>query len=127
VALAGCSRNNPVTAAATGSSGMSALQTQVITEMTQQSGVIEDGVSDADESIDTGTGMTLSAIRPLTFWRRFRPHERTFEFAFSDTDSTGQPTRAVVTIRTHLTGTLNILAAAAPPDTRTGRAGATAG
>ncbi len=116
-ALSGCSRNNALTTPA--SSGMTTPQAQVMTEMTQQPGVIEDGISDseAEMSSSTGTG-GLAAIQPLTFWRRFRAHERTFEFAFSDTDSTGQPTRAIVTIRTHLTGTFNILAAATNDTTR---------
>jgi hypothetical protein len=35
--------------------------------------------------------------------------DRAFEFAFADTDSTGHPTTAVVTIRKHLVGRFNIL------------------
>src|SRR2546426_3687698 len=107
-ALSGCSRNSALTTP--GSTGMSAAQSQAMAEMTQRPGVIEDGTSDSEAEMTSASGTGLAAIRPLTFWRRFRARDRTFEFAFSDTDSTGQPTRAIVTIRTHLTGTFNILA-----------------
>jgi hypothetical protein len=106
-ALSGCSRNNPVATPA--SSGMSSTQAQVTSEMTQQPGVVEDGVSDSEGESTFGATQGLAAIDPLTFWRRFEVRRRTFEFAYSDTDSTGLPTRAVVTIRTRLQGTFNIL------------------
>ena len=109
-ALPGCSRNNALTTDPL--SGSTSAQTQIVSQLTLQPGVIEDGLSDSqvevDASLTTGTG--LAAIHPLTFRRLFRVHDRTFEFAYSDSDSTGQPTRAVVTIRTHLVGTFNILA-----------------
>jgi hypothetical protein len=111
-ALTGCSRNNLPTSS---SGSVTATQAEVMTEMTQQPGVIEDGVSDSELEYSADAG-GLAAIRPLAFWRRFRAHERTFEYAYSDSDSTGRPTRAIVTIRTHLVGTFNIRAGAAPPD-----------
>jgi len=48
----------------------------------------------------TGT----AAIHPLRYWRTIRSVDRSFEFAFADTDSTGHPTTAVVTIRKRLLG-----------------------
>src|SRR5262249_58506264 len=42
------------------------------------------------------------------FWRSIRNVERTFEFAFSDTDTTGHPTTAIMTIHKTLTGSFNI-------------------
>src|SRR5438093_6184193 len=83
-ALSGCSPNNPV--ATPPSSGMSATQAQVTSEMTQQPGVVEDGVSDSEGEATIGTTQGLAAIDPLTFWRRFEVRRRTFEFAYSDTD-----------------------------------------
>ena len=107
-ALAGCSRNTVPTTPV--SSGTSSLQAQVVTAMTQTPGVIEDGISLDESTLSSATGTGLAAIQPLNFWRHFTSSERTFETAYSDTDSTGVPTRALVTIRTHLIGTFNIKA-----------------
>ena len=108
-ALAGCSKStNP----AAGSS--SDDESQAMVAMTQDPAVVEDGVSDSENATAMDAGdlerSGLAAIQPRNFWRRFRVRDRRFEFAFSDTDSTGHPTRAVVTIRTHLVGTFNVRA-----------------
>ena len=50
-----------------------------------------------------------AAIRPVTFWRTIRSIYRRFEFAFADTDSTGRPTTAIVTVHRDMLGTFNIL------------------
>jgi hypothetical protein len=55
-------------------------------------------------------GGTLAAIQPLRFWRRIADVDRRFSFEFSDPDSTGRPTRAVVTVRRTLRGAFIILA-----------------
>lgn len=107
-ALSGCARNNTLTAPI--ASGTSGLQAQVATEMTQLPGVIDDGVSLDGGTFTATTGAGLSVIQPRAFWREFTADKPTFEFAYSDTDSTGVPTRALVTIRTHLQGTLHIRA-----------------
>lgn len=56
---------------------------------------------------DAGAG-PMTAIDPLFFWRSVVWRYPTFEFVFSDTDTTGLPTTAVVTLRRHFTGTFNI-------------------
>jgi hypothetical protein len=93
---------------------------EITTEMAQQSEVMEDGVSDDPGEINVAEDASFgvgaeAAIRPLTFWREFRFRDRRFEFAFSDSDSTGRPTRALVTVSTRLRGRLHILAG--PPPT----------
>src|SRR5262249_3227697 len=60
------------------------------------------------QAFDASTG--FAAIRPLRFWRTIRHVETTFDFDFSAPDSSGRPTRALVTIHRHLTGTFDILA-----------------
>jgi len=55
-------------------------------------------------------------VHPLRFWRHIADVRRTFEFTFSDTDSTGRPTVARVTMRKVLRGTFNILNDLAPDD-----------
>src|SRR5206468_2094590 len=57
------------------------------------------------ESSSPGPAATLQRLR---FWRRIAHVSRTFEFSFGDTDSTGRPTTAVVTVNKVLTGTFNI-------------------
>ena len=104
-ALAGCSTSTNPTAGTSSDD-----QSQAMVAMTQDPAVVEDGVSDAEDATAIDGSSGLAAIQPRNFWRRFRVRDRRFEFAFSDTDSTGHPTRAVVTIRTHLVGTFNILA-----------------
>lgn len=114
-ALYGCSTSGP-TSSGTGNSSI--YRAEIITEMSRQQNVVDDAVfDDRDAEIAVGMGAssavspgfgTLAAIQPLTFARQITGRERTFEIAYSDSDSTGQPTSAVVTIRTHLTGTFNI-------------------
>ncbi len=117
-ALSGCSSKNPTSSPGpSGMTGSSSMQTQIVTEMTQMPGVIEDGISNSQLDLSSGTGGALAAITPFGYWRTFDRATPTFSFAYSDTDSTGLPTRAVVTITTHLTGLLHIRAGAAPPDT----------
>lgn len=112
--VSGCSRNSTVT------NPQSSLNTssdaQVVSELTAVTGVIEDGISDDQTQMTSSAIGGLSAIRPLTFWRHFTTRDRHFEIAYSDTDSTGVPTRAVATITTHLTGSFNILAGAPSSD-----------
>lgn len=108
--LAGCSKSsNNVT----GTGGGSSEQVQVTTAIAATPGVLDDGVSDSQDSTTYSAEPAtsgLSAIHPITFWRRWTVSDRTFAFAFSDTDSTGRPLRAVVTISTHLHGTFNVAA-----------------
>ena len=105
-----------------GGSGSSGDQAQVTEQLAQNPSYVDDDVSQtpditaaqapAAESVAQPFG-TLTAIQPIQFWRTIRDVRRTFEFAFSDTDSTGHPTVAVVTVRKGLSGSFNILTA--PP------------
>jgi hypothetical protein len=75
--------------------------------------VVEDGQFESAEitSLGTNPGATaaLAAIDPLRFWRVITSVERRFEFAFADSDSTGRPTTAIVTVHKSLVGRFNIL------------------
>ena len=105
--LSGCGKNATKPAAMN-----DAEQSAVVAELasTENSAILEDGLSDSEDPAGIGPAAPgAAAIRPLTFWRQLRASDRRFEFAFSDTDSTGRPTRAVVTIRTRLVGTFNVL------------------
>jgi len=113
-ALAGCSKTTPISPAGSSSSGSAQMnQAAVTATLGSEPDLVEDGIAEdpMQTTIDDGSvpGAT-AAIRPLTFWRRIDSVNRTFEFAFADTDSTGQPTTATVTVHKKLTGTFNILA-----------------
>ena len=63
-------------------------------------------------------GPGMAAIRPLFWWRTIRSVTRRFETEFTNPDSTGRPTMAVVTVHRRLLGSFNILVgdSAATPD-----------
>jgi hypothetical protein len=114
-ALVGCSKQT--TPVAPSSAGGANPQADVASVMADNPGLIDEdvsepidqtGVSATSAEIAAGAGVS-TAIQPVTFWRTIRSVQRRFEFAFSDTDSTGQPTRAVVTIHKQVSGSFNIL------------------
>ncbi len=124
-ALAGCSKKsgeapNAVTNPGGSSGGTQMNEAEATATMAAEPDLVEDGIAEdaMQTTLDSGTpaGAT-AAIRPLTFWRLIDPRRstRTFEFAFADTDSTGQPTTAHVTVRRHLLGTFNVLAGPVEP------------
>jgi hypothetical protein len=112
--LAGCSKKSSDVTAPSGSSGTGGTamdRAEVSATLAQTPQVIEDGAFElADRMSLTGSSNQFAAIRPLFWWRNIKNVERSFEFAFSDTDSTGRPRLAEVTVHKHLTGTFNILA-----------------
>jgi hypothetical protein len=88
-------------------------QAQVASVVAIEPEVVEDGQFESADLTSLGaapgaTG-TLAAISPLRFWRVITSVERRFEFAFSDSDSTGRPTTAIVTVHKSLAGRFNIL------------------
>ncbi len=77
---------------------------------------MDDGFYQSEESMSSqalGPDGTLSAtvaIDPITFSRRVRVTDQSFEFAFADTDTTGRPTLAILTVHKDMTGVFRILA-----------------
>lgn len=123
VLTSGCSKNQNKLIAPDGStpagSGAAAEKAQIASAMAQTPELIEDGVSESSEQAALGTDGSAGAtalLHPLHYWRRIDSVNRTFEFAFTDSDSTGRPTRALVTIRKVLRGSFNILNDDAPRD-----------
>ena len=111
--VAGCGKNtvNSPTSANTSTLEQAEVAGVVATEPE----VVEDGQFDGTDatSMDAVAGTApagaLAAITPLHFWRVITDVDRRFEFAFADTDSTGRPTTAVVTVHKLLAGRFNIL------------------
>lgn len=122
--LGGCGKNagsiTSPSGSATGSTGGGAASTdqaEVAAAIAASPEVVEDGQYESPDAAiaEAGPAGSLAAIRPLRWWRTIRSVERTFEFAFADTDSTGRPTVATVTIHKRLNGSFNIATASGDP------------
>jgi len=86
-------------------------QAQVASVVAIEPEVVEDGQFESAETTSLGAAATgtLAAIDPLRFWRVITSVDRRFEFAFADSDSTGRPTTAIVTVHKSLAGRFNLL------------------
>ena len=113
---AGCGKNTVNSPAISTSDTPSLDQARVASVVAIEPEVVEDGQFESADitSLGAGPGATgaLAAINPLRFWRVITRVERSFEFAFADSDSTGRPTTAFVTVHKSLAGHFNILTGA---------------
>jgi hypothetical protein len=109
---AGCGRNAGDPIAPTGGGSSSANDPAEISQTMQGAPeLVDDGqYQSTDQTRIDGPAGAANAIQPLYFARAIRRVETNFEFAFADTDSTGRPTTAFVTVNRNLFGTFNILA-----------------
>lgn len=125
--LAGCGRDSShVTSPGAGGTGGPASEeaerSEVASALAESPEAIEDGAFESSDewstsaSVSASGSVALAEIRPLRWWRTIRDVDRSFEFAFADTDSTGRPTRAIVTVHKRLRGSFNILAGPAGHD-----------
>jgi hypothetical protein len=115
--LAGCGQHAPTAPSSSASASLAAAQARVVAIINQSPQVVEDGQFESAESASLGgTPGTFSAVGSLGFWRSINHVERSFEFAFSEPDSTGKPTKAIVTVRKVLTGQFNLRATVAAND-----------
>jgi len=109
--LAGCGRTSVNSPASSDTPSLD--QVEVASVVASEPEVVEDGQFESTEVTRLGgspgaTGV-LAAINPLYFWRVITSVDRRFEFAFADSDSTGRPTTAIVTLHKRLAGRFNIL------------------
>jgi hypothetical protein len=112
-AVAGCS-DNGVEPAANDTSDQAAIAGT----LAAVPDLLSDGLFDSDAQANmagslrnpnaAGVGTPIESD-PFSFWRSITRRTAAFEFAFADTDTTGLPATAVVTLRRHLTGTFNIV------------------
>lgn len=107
--LAGCGKSTNSSAPRGTSNGTAANQAQVNDALAANPNMVNEDVYESATPLDVGTAMGFAAINPLHWWRRIDNVTRTFDTVFSDPDSTGNPTMALVTVNKHLTGTFNIL------------------
>jgi hypothetical protein len=110
LALAGCSKTSHMNAPAAGPSDHSADQAMVASTVADQPAMVDEDVYESNDPTATDpAGPGLDAINPLRFWRTIRRVERSYEFNFTDPDTNGRPTRAIVTVHKRLLGAFNIL------------------
>ena len=116
LALAGCGRSTGSTQASSTAPPTGSDQAQVASVLASNPDYVNEDLyaSQQAQAYDQASG--LAAIRPLNFWRAITNVETTFDTEFGPPDSTGRPTRALVTIHRHLTGTFNIAAVVETPD-----------
>ena len=114
--VAGCGKSGSSLSPTAGGNTGSVDQIQVNETIAAHPEVLDDGGLSSDPtqtSLSTSSGATPASIeapiQPLFFWRHITHTDRSFEFAFSDTDSTGRPTRAIVTVLRTLDGQFNIV------------------
>jgi hypothetical protein len=114
--VAGCGKSGSSLSPTAGGNTGSVDQIQVNEAIAAHPEVLDDGGLSSDPtqtSLATSGGATPASIQgpiqPLFFWRHITHTDRSFEFAFSDTDSTGRPTRAIVTVLRDLDGQFNIV------------------
>ena len=115
--LSGCGKKNPTALNGVSSSGTD--QAAVTGAVAATTNLVDDGLMEANDQalFSAAPPGAASAVRPLRYWRRITDVRRSFSFAFSDTDTTGRPTRAVVTVHKELSGTFNLVFDATPADT----------
>ena len=113
--LAGCGDRNSVTAPTSGDSG--AQQSAAAEELARHPELVDDGLYETQTQAQTDASSgTAAAIDPLFFWREILRIQRSYEFAFADTDSTGRPTTILVTVHKRLGGWFNVLAKGGAPE-----------
>lgn len=117
--LTGCAQRGDLTGPQTTGGTDASDQAEVASALAAEPSYVDDEVSQSPDqtTLEAATAGAAeaspyaaeSAIQPLGFWRTIRSVERKFEFAFADTDSTGRPTTAVVTVHRFMLGGFNIL------------------
>jgi hypothetical protein len=115
--LAGCGAQNRITGGETGATA--AEDAEVSSELAANGDLVDEAVFEADleAQLDVEVGLDgrprqgePPALRdslrrpPLRFWRRITGVRRSFEFTYRDTDSTGRPVTAHVTVNKVLSG-----------------------
>lgn len=110
VAMTGCGKSSSLTSSNGGTSGGTAVeQAKVNTTLAADVALIEDEISQDETPTAFDAGMGMGLVRPYRWWRHITSVDRTFDTQFSEPDSTGRPTRALVTVNATLTGTFNLI------------------
>lgn len=112
VAMTGCGKSSSLTSSNGGTSGGTAVeQAKVNASLSADLALVEDEVSEDETPTDfDASAGGLALVRPYRWWRHITSVNRTFTTEFSDPDSSGRPTRALVTVNSTILGTFNVVA-----------------
>jgi len=111
---AGCGKG-PTSPSAPASPSQQVTATLAAAPTLVDDGMAEDGTQYAS-ALTAGGALPMSAVRPFTWWQNVTAEQRTWTYAFSDTDSTGTPNTCVATLQKHMTG-LFVIVPVNPADT----------
>lgn len=117
--LAGCGKSGPSQPQNLTATPTAEDVSQVNDAVAANGGYVDEDVYESgDPTRLDPAGPGMAVIRPLYWWRAIRSVTRRFETEFTDPDSAGRPTRAIVTVHKRLLGSFNILVgdSAASPD-----------
>jgi hypothetical protein len=105
--LTGCGAERAV---APGPSGAASEEALVAGELARHPEQIDEAVYANDPRTGPDAPVPVVAlVDPLFFWRNIVRVERSYVFAFADTDTTGRPRTATVTVRKRLSGWFNLV------------------
>ena len=113
--LSGCSSDNGTEPSGIAPTAQEPSQADLLEALIPAGALIdEDLFVDATETALSGSApgsqeAVASPIQPLRFWRHITDVRRSYEFAFADSDSVGQPTTAIITVHKRLSGTFHIV------------------
>ena len=107
---AGCGKSNP-------SGPKSYSATPSAADIAAVNATLSANPASVDENVYEGTTPTaldaptagMTAIRPLWWWRKIDTVTRTMDTEYSDPDTLGRPTRAIVSVHKHLEGSFIVL------------------
>jgi hypothetical protein len=107
---AGCGKSSPIQPQNLTVTPTAADVAQVNDAVATNGGLVDENVYESNDPTQLApAGPGLGAIRPLFWWRNIRSVTRTFETQFTNPDSLGRPTLAVVSVHKRLLGSFNIL------------------
>jgi len=117
LAVAGCSKS-PTSPTSLLPGGTAAQQAAVASVVVSTPSILSDSLMDVGSTpalLDAGQARNgvAAAVIPRYWWRSISSIDRSFAFAFSDSDSAGVPRQADVTITRHMLGQLNFFKALA--------------
>lgn len=106
---AGCGKSSPSEPQGSAVTPSAADVASVNAAIAANPTAVDENVYEGTEPASLDPAGALGAVRPLFWWRKINTVTRTFDTQFSNPDSLGRPTMAVVAVHKRLQGTFNIL------------------
>jgi hypothetical protein len=108
--MTGCGSSGPSQPQSTGITPSAADVAQVNAAIAANAVLVNEDVYESNSPTQLDAAVPgMAAIRPMFWWRRISSSTRTFDTEYTNPDTLGRPTQAVVSVHKHLVGTFNIL------------------